>query len=71
MLKRLIALICIHKLCKAEVISGATFLLGGKSPIVETSYARFQGKDDILTRTSNYLGKQKIKAILQKHLWYG
>jgi len=40
----------------SSLLSGATLFVGGKSPIVTTSYAQFQGKDDDITGTSNYLG---------------
>jgi carboxylesterase type B len=37
-------------------LASAQLFVGGKAPIVETSYAQFQGKQDALTRTNNYLG---------------
>ena len=41
-------------LASAQLLGG--LLNGGPSPIVKTSYASFQGKQDIVTGTSNYLG---------------
>lgn len=37
-------------------LASAQLFVGGASPIVETSYARFQGRQDELTGTNNYLG---------------
>ena len=46
------------QLCQAarNPLSGATLFLGGKSPIVNTGYTQYQGKNDDVTETSNYLG---------------
>jgi len=45
------------QLCQAQnILSGATLFVGGKSPVITTSYGKFQGKNDDPTRTSNYLG---------------
>lgn len=37
-------------------LASAQLFVGGSAPIVETSYARFQGRQDGLTGTNNYLG---------------
>jgi carboxylesterase type B len=34
----------------------AQLFVGGSSPIVDTGYARFQGRQDDITKTDNYLG---------------
>lgn len=38
-------------------ISGATLFTGPAADIVDVGYARYQGKQDANTNTSNYLGK--------------
>lgn len=47
-------------LASAQLLGG--LIPSGKAPIVETSYARFQGKNDLVTDTSNYLGIPYAKA---------
>lgn len=37
-------------------LSASTLFIGGPSPIVDTGWARFQGKNDDRTYSSNYLG---------------
>jgi carboxylesterase type B len=37
-------------------LSAAQLFVGGSSPIVDTGYARYQGRKDALTKTDNYLG---------------
>lgn len=39
-------------------VSASTLWSGGSSPIVNTTYASFQGKEDDRTKTSNYIGKK-------------
>lgn len=39
-----------------QIVTGATLFVGGSSPVVKTSYAQFQGRNDDNTGTSNYLG---------------
>lgn len=46
----------------AQLLSGLLPLPAGKAPIVETSYARFEGKRDAITGTYNYLGIPYAKA---------
>lgn len=38
------------------VLTSAQLFVGGKAPIVETSYAQFEGRQDEITGTNNYLG---------------
>jgi len=40
-----------------QVVSAATLFTGPASPIVDLGYGNFQGKDDNVTDTHNYLGK--------------
>lgn len=56
MQRHILALAGVLQLVAGDVISATTLFVGGDSPIVETSYAKFQGRDDTLTSTSNYLG---------------
>lgn len=37
-------------------LTTAQLFVGGSSPIVDTGYARFQGRRDEVTKTDNYLG---------------
>lgn len=59
MLQQLAVLASALGLCHAttQIVTGATLFVGDASPIVSTSYAQFQGKNDDNTGTSNYLGK--------------
>lgn len=45
-----------------NIISGATLFTGPASPIVDLGYAKYQGKDDAGTQTSNYLGVKYANA---------
>ncbi|OBR12533.1 Carboxylic ester hydrolase [Colletotrichum higginsianum IMI 349063] len=58
MLQQLAVLVSALGLCHAttQIVTGASLFVGDSSPIVNTSYARFQGKNDNRTGTSNYLG---------------
>lgn len=56
MRKSLITALCMLEGCGAVITSGTKLFIGGKSPVVTTRYGQFQGRGDILTRTSNYLG---------------
>jgi hypothetical protein len=47
-----------------QVVSAATLFTGPASPIVDLGYAKFQGKDDNVTNTHNYLGKTSVLSIL-------
>lgn len=39
-----------------NLLSAATLFTGPATPVVDTGYARFQGKQDQVTQSSNYLG---------------
>ncbi|KXH32332.1 sterol esterase carbohydrate esterase family CE10 [Colletotrichum simmondsii] len=58
MLQRLAILASAVGVCHAttQIVTGATLFVGDSTPIVSTSYAQFQGKNDDRTGTSNYLG---------------
>lgn len=43
-------------------VSAATLFTGPASPIIDLGYARYQGKDDAVTETSNYLGVKYANA---------
>jgi hypothetical protein len=43
-------------------ISAATLFTGPDAPVVDLGYARYRGKQDNLTHTSNYLGVPYAKA---------
>ncbi|KAI5359782.1 putative carboxylesterase, type B, carboxylesterase type B, active, alpha/Beta hydrolase [Septoria linicola] len=47
-------------LASGQLLGG--LIPSGEAPIVETSYARFQGKNDLVTSTSNYLGIPYARA---------
>ena len=46
----------------ANLISAATLFTGPAAPIVDLGYAKYQGKQDSLTKTSNYLGLKYANA---------
>jgi carboxylesterase type B len=50
-----------------NVLSGATLFTGPASPIIDLGYASYRGKDDSLTRTSNYLGMKYANAPRYDH----
>lgn len=55
--RHLVVLATALQLCQAQnILSGASLFIGGKSPVISTSYGQFQGKNDDRTGTSNYLG---------------
>ncbi|RDW60637.1 carboxylic ester hydrolase-37 [Coleophoma cylindrospora] len=57
MLRYLPVIAAALQLCNAQFsISGADLFIGGSTPIVDTGYAKFQGKQDLLTQSDNYLG---------------
>jgi hypothetical protein len=41
----------------SQLVSAATLFTSPASPIVDLGYGKFQGKDDSVTGTHNYLGK--------------
>lgn len=45
-----------------NLISSATLFTGPASPIIDLGYAKYRGKDDALTQTSNYLGVKYANA---------
>jgi acetylcholinesterase len=47
-------------LASGQLLGG--LIPSGEAPTVETSYARFQGKNDLVTSTSNYLGIPYARA---------
>ena len=46
----------------ANLISGATLFTGPAAPVVDLGYARYRGKQDATTKTSNYLGLKFAEA---------
>lgn len=46
----------------ANLISAATLFTGPAAPIIDLGYAKYQGKQDSLTKTSNYLGLKYANA---------
>ena len=47
-------------LASGQLLGG--LIPSGQAPIIETPYARFQGKNDLVTSTSNYLGIPYARA---------
>ena len=46
----------------ADLISAATLFTGPAAPVVDLGYARYRGKQDKTTNTSNYLGLKFAEA---------
>lgn len=46
----------------ANLISGATLFTGPAAPVVDLGYAKYRGKQDSTTNTSNYLGLKFAEA---------
>lgn len=72
MLQRLAILASAVGICHAttQIVTGATLFVGDSTPIVNTSYAQFQGKNDDRTGTSNYLGKLALLLFINCETQY-
>ena len=45
-----------------DLISGATLFTGPAAPVVDLGYAKYRGKQDSATKSSNYLGLKYANA---------
>jgi len=53
----------------ANLISAATLFTGPAAPVVDLGYAKYRGKQDSLTKTSNYLGLKYANAPCVKSIF--